>query len=426
MNIVIYGVSRCGKNYLIERLLESINGKAAKTLFHVNGSGILDRLSNNTFGIPLKATDENQKKRLRLMFCDELVALKNDYRHKIIDGHYCFYKNDAFEIAFTDKDRDTYDVFFYLDTPAAVIIEQANRDVKKKDVAFMTEEKVNAWKEFEIRSLREVCLKHEKEFVILDNNIEDCVDYFETLLLGTRDILLNSKKIAENIIIKHQNVIDKYKNVVLIDCDRTISNNDTTYDFCSSIDIDKQELKKILYGEHYTLYQFFRVAKLYAEKDISEYESASTYAMEKAVLNMPLIEDIKHNGVNYLSIGITSGILRTWEKIQEKHEFPNIVVGGSNIKTDPFIVSRSVKYHFVRLLKERGKCVIAVGDSMVDIDMLNEANKGFIVAQDKKSETVKIYLKSVETNIMQLDYSQLQYDDIPSKRSLFYEHNFSS
>jgi len=419
MNVVLYGVSRCGKNYLIERLLDKINGKAAGTLFHVNGSGILDRLSNDIFGIPLKATDENQKKRLRLMFCDELVALKNDYRHKIIDGHYCFYKNDAFEIAFTDKDRDTYDVFFYLDTPAAVIIEQANRDTKKKDVAFMTEEKVNAWKEFEIRSLREVCLKHDKEFVVLDNSIEDCVDYFETLLLGTHGILLNSKKIAEDVITEHREVIDKHKNIVLIDCDRTISNNDTTYDFCDSIGIGKQQLKRIFFGEHYTSYQFFRMAKLYAEKALSEYEDASTHAMKKVVMNMPLIDDIINNGIDCLSIGITSGILRTWEKLREKYGFPDIVVGGSNIKTDRFIVSRSVKYHLAKLLKERGKHVIAVGDAMIDIDMLNEADRGFIVAQDKTSKTVEKYLKSVKTDIVQLDYSILQYDGIPSKRSVF-------
>jgi phosphoserine phosphatase len=419
MNIALYGISRSGKNYLIERLLEKINGKAAKTLFHANGSGILDRLSQNKFGIPLRDTNENQKKQLRLMFYDEFAVLGNDYQHKIIDAHYCFYKNDTFMTSFTHKDRDSNDIFFYLDTPAAVIIEQANRDTKKKDVAFMSEEKINAWKEFEIQSLRNMCLNHDKEFIVLDNNIEDCIDYFETLLLGTRDILLDSKKIAEHIITKYQSLIDEYKNIIFIDCDRTISDNDTTYDFCNSIDIDKQKLKNIFLNERYTLYQFFRAAKLYAEKDISMYESASTYAMGKAVLNMPLIEDIKHNGVNYLSIGITSGILRTWEKIKEKHGFPCIIAGGSNIKTDKIIVSRAVKYHLVKLLKKKRKYVIAIGDSMVDIDMLTGADKGFIVAQNKINKTIKTYLESVKTKIMQLDYNKLHYDGITTKRSLF-------
>jgi phosphoserine phosphatase len=419
MNIALYGVSRSGKNYLIERLLESINSKTAKTLFHVNGSDVLDKLSNKLFGIPLKNTDENQKRQLRLMFCDELKSLKTDYQHKIVDGHYCFYKKDEFEIAFTDKDRDTYDVFFYLDTPASVIIEQANRDKIKKDIAFMTEEKINNWKRFEIQSLREMCLIHDKEFVVLDNNIEDCVDYFETMLLGTRNIILNSKKVAEYIISGHENLINEYQNIVLVDCDRTVSDNDTTYDFCNSLGIDKQKLKNIFGGEHYTIYQFYRAAKLYAEKDISAYESASNYAMSKIVLNIPLIEDIKQNDKNYLAIGITSGILKTWEKVREKYGFPCIITGGSNVNTDKIIVSRLVKYHLVKLLKRKGKYVIAIGDSMVDIDMLNEADKGFIVAQEKINETIKTYLKLVNTKIMQLDYNKLKYDDINTKRSLF-------
>jgi hypothetical protein len=419
MNIALYGISRSGKNYLIERLTGYLNNKVAKTIFHVNGSGILDKLSLKKFGIPLRDTDENKKKLLRPMFYDEFVRVGNDYRHKIVDAHYCFYKNYNYETAFTDRDRDINDIFFYLDTQAKIIIEQANRDAKKKDVAFMNEEAVNAWKEFEIQSLREICHNHGKEFVVLDNNIEDCIDFFETLLLGTRDILLKSEKIAEYVISQNQELIDRYKNIILIDCDRTLSNNDTTYDFCESMDIDKRNLKKIFLGERYSSYQFFRASKLYSERDLTIYENACGYAMQKAVLNTPLIEDIKHNGNGYLSIGITSGILKTWEKIQGKHDFPLIVAGGSNLKTDNIIVSRAVKYHLVKLLHKKGKIITAVGDSMVDIDMLNEADKGFIVAQDKINDTLKTYLKGTKTKIMQLEYSKLYYDDIVIKRSLF-------
>jgi hypothetical protein len=419
MNIALYGISRSGKNYLIERLTDYLNNKVAKTIFHVNGSGILDKLSLKEFGIPLRDTDENKKKQLRPMFYDEFTVEGNDYRHKIVDAHYCFYKNNNFGIAFTDRDRDINDIFFYLDTPAEFIIERANRDTRKKDVAFMTKEMVNAWKKFEIQSLREICFNYDKEFVILDDNVEDSIDFFETLLLGTRNIILEQKKIAEYIAIQNQNIINEYKNIIVIDCDRTISNNDTTYDFCKSMGVDKLNLKNIFLGEHYSSYQFFRVAKLYSEKDLSIYESACSYAVQEAVLNMPLIEDIKHNGDGFLSIGITSGILRTWEKVQEKHNFPTIIVGGSNLKTDRIIISRAVKYHLVKLLHEKRKYVIAVGDSIIDIDMLNEADRGFIVAQDTINKTIKTYLEMGKTKIMQLDYSKLHYDGIVTKRSLF-------
>jgi phosphoserine phosphatase len=419
MNIALYGVPRSGKNHLIKFLLESINSKVAKTLYYVNGSGNLNRLSNDKYGIPFKETDEDQKKLLRLMFCDELITLKNDYHHKIVDGHYCFFKNQSFDAVFTDKDRDVYDIFFYLDTPTDIIIKQANLGKEKKDIASMSLAQINKWKEFEIQSLRKICLAHNKEFVVIDNNIEDCIDFFETLLIGTRDVLLDSKEIAKHIINKHKKQIDEYRNIIILDCDRTISNNDTTYDFCLRMNIDKQILKNIFSGEYYTLYQFFRTAKLYAEKNLSIYESASIHAFKKAILNTSLIKDIKQNGSNYLCIGITSGILRTWEKIRDEYQFPDIIEGGSNLKTDKIVVSREVKYYLVKFLCEEGKYVIAVGDSIVDIDMLNEASKGFIVAQEKASETIKKYLSINKTEIMQLGYSKLHYNELNCKRSLF-------
>jgi hypothetical protein len=419
MKISLYGVSRSGKNFLIERLLESFNKKEAKTLFHADGSGILERLSNEKYGIPLRETNESQRQQLRIMFYDELSVIENGYKHKIVDCHYCFYKNDSFEIAFNDRDRNVYDIFFYLDTPADAIIKRANLDEKKKDVAFMSEEKINKWKEFEIQSLRKICLDNNKEFVVLDSNVEDCIDFFETLFLRTRNILLDSKDIAKYIITEHKELIDKYKRMVIIDCDRTISNNDTTYDFCALMDIDKKELKNIFRGEHYSSYQFFRVAKIYTKKDKFIYENASIHASKKVILNTPLIEDIKQNSGNFLSVGITSGILQTWKIIHEQNEFPNIIIGGSNLVTDNFVVSRMVKYYLVKFLRENGKYVIAVGDSIVDIDMLNEADKGFIVAQDKVNETMKAYLSTFKTKIMQLEYSKLHYDGITIKRSIF-------
>jgi hypothetical protein len=132
-----------------------------------------------------------------------------------------------------------------------------------------------------------------------------------------------------------------------------------------------------------------------------------------------LIADIKNNGTDYLSIGITSGILKTWENIQARYEFPQIVVGGSNLKTDRFIVSTSVKYQLVKLLHNAGKYIIALGDSAIDIEMLEEADKGYIVAQEKLNNGIKEYVKGKKSNIMQLEYSPFHYDDLIIKRSIF-------
>jgi len=419
VNIALYGVSRSGKNYLIDRLVQNLNRREEKTLFHVNGSCILNELSEKMLGIPLKETDEPQKRHLRLAFCDNLADMENGYRHKIVDGHYCFPNDGSFNIAFTGKDRDVYDIFFYLDTPAARIKEQANKDAIKKPVALMSEEEIKAWKEFEITSLRKICHEQNKEFVVLDNNIEDCIDYFETLLLGTRGITLDSVKIAENIINQYKTILAKYNKIILLDCDRTISNNDSTYDFCKVMGIDKGVLKDIFSGERYSLYQFFRAAKLYSQQSPDVYKRACVYAAERASLNWDLINDIKNNSAGYLSIGITSGIVETWMRIQEKSAFPHILIGGVNMNESNLIIARSVKYQLTKLLRRQGKYIIAVGDSAVDIEMLEEADKGFIVAREKINAGIEKYLHGAHSNIMQLKYNKFIYDKLPVEEGIF-------
>lgn len=419
MCIGLYGISRSGKNFLIDSLVKRINRKQEKTLFHVNGSGALDAISRRLFSTPLKDTTEEQKEQLRSVFCDEVAGLDNGFKYSIVDGHYSFPVNDGFKVVFTGKDRDLYDMLFYLDTPAGKILEYANKDSVKKNVAFMTEKEIDAWKNFEIDGLRNICRAQNKELIVLDNNTEEALDFFERYLFDNTGIILDAEKTAQSIIAEHRNIIDRYTSIILLDCDRTISNNDTTYDFCAYLGIDKSVLKEIFAGERYSSYQFFRTAKLYARKDRALYDNAGIHAARQAVLNYPLIDDIKNNGREYLSIGITSGVLKTWETIQAKLGFPQMIAGGSNLNTDKIVVSRAVKYQLARLLHAEGKYIIAVGDSAVDIDMLEEADKGFIVAQEKINNGIDAYFKKTKSEIMQLAYSQHYYDYIAAKGGIF-------
>jgi hypothetical protein len=419
MRIGLYGISRSGKNFLIDSLVKYINQKQEKTLFHVNGSGTLDAISRRLFSIPLNDTTEEQKELLRSAFCDEVTSLNNGFKHIIVDGHYSFPENDTFEVVFTGKDRDLYDVFFYLDTPAGKILEYANKDSLKKNVALMAEKEIESWKDFEIDGLRNICLAQNKELIVLDNNTEDALDFFERYILDNTGITLNAEKIAQSIITEHRDIIDRHTNIILLDCDRTISNNDTTYDFCSYLGINKIILKEIFAGERYSSYQFFRAAKVYTQKTRALYDNAGIHAAGKAVLNHSLVDDIKNNGKEYLSIGITSGILKTWETIRSQLGFPRIIVGGSNLNTDRIIVSRSVKYQLARMLRVKGKHIIAVGDSAVDIDMLEEADKGFIVAQEKTSNGIAEYFKKTKSKVMQLAYNQYYYGDVTTKGGIF-------
>jgi phosphoserine phosphatase len=285
----------------------------------------------------------------------------------------------------------------------------------------MAETDIEAWKRFEIQALRKICEAAGKEFVVLDNTIADCIDYFETLLLGTRPVLLSSVKIAERIIDENRALIRNARKIILLDGDRTMTNNDASWRFCELLGIGKETLDDIYRGGHYSLYQFFRAAKLYATFAPASREEAARRAGEEALINEALLTDILQNGAGALTIGITSGILETWRNIQTRFHFPAILAGGSNLERDRYIVGRAVKYHLARLLRAAGKYVIAVGDSDIDLAMLEASDRGFIVAQEKRRPSLERYFQTPDTKIMQLAYSVFQYDGLETKQSLFSE-----
>lgn len=420
MNIQILGISRSGKNYLIEHLVDYFNREDPNTILFVKGSATLNDFSIKKFGMPLSETSEEQKNELRLDFCPWLTNLSQttNYKHIIVDGHFCFSIGGKLVQSFSREERDIFDAFFYLDTPAPKIIENAKRGDHNHDVATMSEEQINEWKETEIHGLQRFLKEIDKELIIVDDQIDDIIDFFR-FLFQDKKLLWDAKFIAEELIRTHQRTIDQYEKILLIDCDKTITVKDTTYDFCEKLGIEKQKLKKIYINERYTSYQFFKAAKLYSSVSVQQYDQAAYFAATRAILNQTLIEDVKSWGKDYLSIGITSGILRSWEFVQSSVQFPQYVWGGSNLKTDHFLISKFTKYQIVKILQQQGKYVMAVGDSMVDVMMLEAANTAFLIANDKLNDSIERYLKSHKTDFSQLQYSSCQYLNVPSKKSLF-------
>ena len=60
---------------------------------------------------------------------------------------------------------------------------------------------------------------------------------------------------------------------------------------------------------------------------------------------------------------------------------------------------------------DKGKHVVAIGDSMIDIPMLEAANKGYLVAHEKLNKAVESYLaESMCTNIEKMFEVGVSYD----------------
>jgi len=399
LKVAIYGLPRSGKDHLISQL---------KDVRHIQGSQWLNERSNGDFpDLP-----EHEKAILR----KEFIGFVNDQNdeHIVVDGHYAFPDKDGeYRVVFTKEDGDCYDKIIYLDAPSSAIIQRMLDSDKNAKYRSLEPKDIDAWKNYEIEGLRKECLSRNKDLIILDSDTPSLLEYFRLILSGSSVSL--SFKVAEEIA---QDIVQRSAGkgtICLLDCDRTISSNDVTYEFISLAGI-KPSVPKDTFGDNrYSSYQFWKMAIRYSE--VGEYDNFCQMAAGRAALNTALIDDVKGMSGCYF-VGITSGLRKSWESIRQSCGFPDMIVGGSNINTDRWVISDMLKGYVAKSLKKHGKRVVAVGDSMGDRIMLEMADHSYVTAQEKISTSLQAYLRDNHHSIKQPDYNIFKFQGVKVVRSI--------
>lgn len=410
MKIAIYGVSRSGKNYLIERLINHLNTNSNKTVFHLKGSETLNQFAKDKFGKLFKELVEDQKEQLRKEFTFLINELDAKYDLVVVDGHYAFIDGEDYHVVFTENDRAVYDAFFYLDTPATSIIEYSKNSTGAKKNLWITEEDVIDWKFFEITRLKDICDSLDKELFIFDEDTNSCINFIDEYVnddIGKFDY----KKVANYISNSLINYVEKSTNVLLIDCDKTVSENDVTYTYCNELEVNTSQLKKIFTNDRYSTFQFYKFAKLFHSKSAPEIELAAKKASSELKLNDKTLQNIK--SFNGVVIGISSGIYEIWSSVLQEKSITQTLIACSDLKNMKFLITPKVKAEVTRLLQLKGKKVMALGDSLIDVPMLEISDGGFIIAHEKISEGVARYFRSnPKSKIKQLACSNFYYQKV--------------
>ena len=411
MKIAIYGISRAGKDYLIGNL----KSKAAN-LFHLRGSETLKRLSLELHGKPFAETTEDEKNVLRIAFTSEAASAEKQYGNVVVDGHYAFPNEEGgYRIAFTEADKMLYDAFIYLKPKTAQIIENQKRLKDGKPVRQFSESEIEAWEQFEIKEMQKICKELDKELIVLDGDIPVCTAFLKELI--DRPAMSEPRKLVKDMLARHASKIERFDTVIVMDCDKTISIKDTGELFCKYVGLERSALKEIFKGDYYSIYQFYKWKKLFARYlSDGRFNEACNFAIAEANINSKLINDISKKAV--LTVGITTSLLEIWQPISQSISFPEILFGNI-IKDTDLIISATAKRMLVEELQKSGKRVIAIGDGILDVPMLEAADKAFIIAEEKLSNSVVKYFANNKTDIKQLAYSKSKYDNVEVVNSIW-------
>ena len=392
MKFSIYGVSRSGKDYFISKL-ESYFSERDIHLHHISGSETLKKFSIERFNIEFQRCNEVQKNELRELFIDYVKNQEFKFEYIVVDGHYAFYnKEGEFNTVCTKNDLDCYDKFFYLDTKSDCIIERMRNSFEDKRNNEITQEQVQIWQNYEIENLTQELLNIDKELHILTDTTNIALEYVFDCVVYDR---FNSKRIAQDMI---EGINFDTDTIILVDCDRTLSIEDSSalaYDY---IQRPKTELKELFKNDRYSNFQSYQFFKL--SENINLFNDCSNDFIIKNIFANKYLIDLLKSIKNATVIGITAGNGQLWNRIIKRFGLNINIL--SHTET---IVSKFVKYYAVKELQKSGKYVIAIGDSMLDSLMLKQANKSYIVTQKGYRDIIANLLASTD-NIIQLSEAQ--------------------
>ena len=401
MKFAIYGVSRSGKNYLIEKLVRFFQEKSV-SLVHVNGSGILKELAQEIYKKEFKKLNEEEKGFLRQKFIEQLDVAEKEYGNIVVDGHYAFYNQsgELFKV-FTESDKKAYEMFFYLETKPFEIIQRMRNSLGDKRNEEMTEAQVAVWQDYEISEMSEELLRNDKELHVLRYGEEVFEYIYEVVVLGK----YNSLRIAEEMLSNIKFDLC-YETIVVTDCDKTLSMEDTTNVACDIKGIDKEVFKRIYAGDRYSNYQSW-LANQYISEKLLFSDNIIQEVVEKTHFNNSILADLQAKE-NVRIVALSAGFSKAWATLLNQ-----VGVLSDVLTSESRVVSKYVKYFVVKLLKRQGKFVVAIGDSLLDGLMLKEADVGYIATTKGYRKNVEEFLRGNKT-IRQLKYFDYQYDFLQS------------
>ncbi len=418
MKVAIYGVSASGKDFLIEKVVKAFNCENANRAIHLKGSTILKSLAKEHFGQDFKVLSDQEKNTLRALFCNLVSETARTYDFVFVDGHYSFIEQEGFDVTFTQKDEALYDAFFYLDTPSEMIVKfSRTREFAKRDQS-ITAASIHRWKAFEKANLAKICNSLDKELIILDEDTETVITFLKAYLSPETRGYYDPKNAASFLVNQVPKDLLNYDKILIADCDKTLSENDVTFYFCDHLDIPTSQVKQIFRNDRYTSYQFFKLSKLYATKSPVDLSNAAIIAQKKLIISRSTIAYIHRKYCGFYKIALTSGLKSVWSLVATNEQFHALLASQSPSGLTGF-VTPLVKKEIVLALQRMGKTVVAIGDSMIDIPMLEIADQAYIVAHQKLSSAVVNYFeKNGGTNIRQISFSSNKYKNIETVEDL--------
>ncbi|KAF2137765.1 uncharacterized protein K452DRAFT_291344 [Aplosporella prunicola CBS 121167] len=391
----LYGVPGSGKTFLLNQLKQELG---SELFAFYEGSEVIDTVVSGGLDA-FKELGEQEKAHWRQIAIDKIKEeCAHSGRVAVVAGHFMFWPEEekAGCPVYTQTDLETYTHILYLDVPAETIAKRRLDDTERnRPSASITH--LRKWQQAEKDGLRRLCRDHGILFSLI----------FPHLALPTKTSTLlrdfqrhNEKHNLSRAERKLDEAIPPGKTqletVLVLDADRTLAAEDTGTLFWRKISNNQDQefpLKALFSSPLEYSYNAFRQATLLYEEtlDDQEFEDICQKVAPEVTIQpefgslLHLVADKNHVG----AVVVTCGLRRVWEIVLEREGLSKTVtvIGGGRI-SDGFVVTAAVKAALVTRLRIAHQVYIwAFGDSVLDLDMLIEADEAIVVVGEEQSRS---------------------------------------
>lgn len=399
--IGIYGVSGCGKSFILNSMRQQLNPN--HYVFFEGSEKISSQVPG---GLPgFLNLDEEKRQEVRSRAIESIASEgKESSKTAIMTGHLGFWSSNrsTTEYVYTAADLNTLTHIIYLDIPVNIIVRYREGD-ESKTRQELSKEELCQWQEAEITTLHKLCTENG----IVLSIISDSETVLADALAATRFFHRAATAQSNGTWVGHEartHLADldapNLDTVLLLDGDKTLAPDDTGLGFYRALAMDEtaardgqRSLRRIFCSPlGYTLAAFEQATVLYEQAaDDSAFNTVCNAMAQKIEMYPEFVSllgklaEVSHAG----AIVVTCGLGQVWHYVIRKYGLSDKVkvIGGGRF-SDGFVVTPADKASIVSIIRDATKAYIwAFGDSPLDIPMLKAADEAVVVVGEPESRS---------------------------------------
>ncbi|KAK7023302.1 uracil phosphoribosyltransferase [Favolaschia claudopus] len=402
--IGVYGVSGCGKSHLLNHLENSDHFGEDDVTF-IEGSAILSSLVPG--GLPaFKLLPDPAKHEWR----EKAITHIQDECAKsgktgVVAGHFMFWETETDDESapsgvWTQGDASVFTHIIYLDVPPPLVVERRAQDAQRRRPA-LSEAHIQRWQVRECEELRRVCLQNKIIFTTAAPQA-DAIESFIRVIQHSSEASNISRVQGRLDEVVAEFACDGMRRdaMLVFDGDKTLIAGDTGKLFWElAFPGDDDPLTEVFSSPlGYTYTAFLQAAFLYSALDPATFDQYCEEVVSLVSIRPEMLLLLREAAERRVpALVVTCGVCVIWEKILLKAGLAETVkvIAGGRVQ-DELVVTAQTKCQLVKRLQTVHRCcVVAFGDSTLDLPMLKAAGRAVVVVGEETTRS-----RSMEAALM--------------------------